>query len=693
MKLISILCIIGTLLVCAIVVISTMARNKQMVADAFSRRNKSLRAKRERIVKKIKKTDEDYKELGADEKQIKESKELADGLVDDSSDGNKEKSEKEKKDDDQLKDMLKSLLMEEALGLGIEYGMTAAEKALKNMRSASAVKDLLDESNMKMKQSLKELEAIDFDKLPDGPEKVKLKSIVEESKKQVAEVLENSTYDKLLGTSDLTPNEVPSADDAKNLSTTPNSRAAAETGTGMIDPLSGNRASMKLDELSDSLTKQLDKLDGMKSYLKANNITFDTFTRNNAIMYVDNAKDGVKHFTDTQFLQQTRRLKQMLSDSAAGRAGRQAMQEASGMLNKRMTKGIQFINDCMNSSLGKGLKEANRAGKEAIANATSAASDATSRASRTATKKLGKEVLSEAGGMGIGAVVAVGIEIFSQLIESGSIDGEQLKEVLKEEATAMAVEAGIMVVATAGVMAATGMTAGAAAAATFGPVGMVLAAASIGGAILDASPAGKKFVSLLFAKDLHGMKQNYDEAYAKYYSFNKYGFKRRTVTNWAGGKDIVIEGNFLELDDYGDMTDTAIKEFTGFLAEYYEMNNLTHGPNTMDVLLDVRQAVLEEFVRSERYQRARELRRKAEKKITERGRKLLFASMLQPSIQSQFIKNKLKIAKAELNTLRAKSKAIERGGFNASQRIMITMALKKLGYDEKKILRLMHPDY
>ena len=543
------------------------------------------------------------------------------------------------------------------------------------------MKELLDESNFKMKQSLKELDSIDFSKLPDGPEKVKLKAIVEESKKLTAEVLENSTYDKLLGTSDLTPNEVPSADDASKLSKNADAAAELTTGSGLIDPISGNRAAMKLDELSDDLRKQLDQLDSLGPYLKKNGIKFDTFTRNNALMFVDNAKDGVKHFTDTKFLQQMRRVKQLAAQSAGGKMTSEAIQNANNALNKRLTKGTQFINDCMNSSLGKGLKAA----KEAAGAASNAASEAAKKASKTATKKLGKEVMSEAGGMGIGAVVAVGVEIFSQLIESGSVDGEALKQVLKEEAISMAIEAGILAVATAGVMAATGATAGAAAATAFGPVGMAVAAIAIAGAALDASPAGQKFASLLFAKDLHAMKNNYDESYEKYYSYNKSGFKRMKIKNWAGGTDIVMEANVLDLDENGGMTETGTLEFTGYLAEFFEINNLIHGPGTMDVFMDVYDNLLETQIMKERDERRSNIIMNTILLSKDRKRS--------PTLMQNYLKHKLAVTKAEFNILRAKSRAIKSGGINSSQRLVKALMLQKLGFSRKDILRLTHPDY
>ena len=675
--------IIVLVLIFIIAIIAMILKRRADIKASLETKNASARTKRRRLIlKKKNKTNDDYEALGEKEEDIKEADELGENIVDanDKSGSGSDKDPKKEKEDGALKDMLKQVLKEEAIAFTIETSMTAAEKALKKMRSASSMKDLLDESNMKMKQSLKELNSIDFSKLPDGPDKKKLMAIVEESKKLTAEVLENSTYDKLLGTSDLTPNEVPTVDDASKLSRKADAASGAAKGSGVIDPVSGNRASMKLDALSNDLRKQLDQLDKMGPYLKKNGIKFDTFTRNNALMFVDNAKDGVKHFTDTKFLQHTRRLKQIMSDSVAkagGKAGREAMQKANKAFNSRLTKGTQFINDCMNSSLGKGLKAA-KAGADA-------GSAAAKNASRTATKKVGKEVLSEAGGMGIGLVVAMGVEIFSQLIESGSIDGEALAQVLKEEMIGLAIEVGILAVATGAVVAATGATAAAAFATTAGPVGAVLAVASVTGALLDASPAGKKFATVMLSKDLHAMKQNYDDTYYKYYLINKSGFERKTIKNWAGGKDIVMEGNFLDLDEYGKMTDTAVVEFAGYQAEFFEMNNLIHGPDTMDVLNDVYSDLLQSQVMKERREKVNTFLMNTILFQNERKRS--------PTLMRNYMKNKIEIEKAELNTLRAKARAMAAGGYNSSTRLLLTLTLKRLGFSDKKILRLTHPDY
>ena len=680
--------IIVAVLLFIIVIVSTIMRKRADARAAFDAQRSSARTKRRRLIlKKKNKTPNDYRALGVSKEEIQEADELGDNIVD-ANTKNKDDSgsddKSSKKEDDQLKGMLKQVLMEEAISFGLETGLTAAEKALKNMRSASSMKDLLDDSNIKMKQSLKELDSIDFSKLPDGPDKKKLKAIVEESKKLTVEVLENSTYDKLLGTSDLTPNEVPSADDASKLSKNADAVSEVKAGSGMIDPISGNRAAMKLDELSDNLRKQLDQLDKMGPYLKKNGIKFDTFTRNNALMFVDNAKDGVKHFTDTKFLQQMRRVKQLAAQSVGGKMTAEAIQRANKALNSRLTKGTQFINDCMNSSLGKGLKAA----REAAGAANDVATAAAKKASRTATKKVGKEVLSEAGGMGIGAVVAVGVEIFSQLIESGSVDGEALKQVLKEEAISMAMEAGILAVATAGIMAATGASLGAAAATAFGPVGMILAAASITGAALDASPAGKKYASVMLAKDLHAMKQNYDTAYGQIFLYNKSGFKRKKIKNWAGGEDLVMEANFLDLGDNGSMTDTAVLEFTGYQAEFFEKNELILGPDSMEVFLDVYDSLLETQIMKERDERRRKFIMNTI--IFSKDRERIVRG---PTFMQNYMKNKLKAEQAELNTLRAKARAMASGGYNASTRLLLTLTLKKLGFSRKKILRLTHPDY
>lgn len=583
--------------------------------------------------------------------------------------------------------MLTDILKEEAIAFGLETSLTAAQKALKNLRSASSMKELLEESNFKMKQSLKELDSIDFSKLPDGPDKRKLMAAVEESKKLTAEVLENSTYDKLLGTSDLTPNEVPSADDVSKLSKNADSAAELGKGTGLIDPISGNKASMKLDELTDDLRKQLDQLDKMGPYLKKNGIKFDTFTKNNALMFVDNAKDGVKHFTDTKFLQQMRRVKQLAAQSAGGKMTSEAIQNANKALNGRLTRGAQFINDCMNSSLGKGLKAA----KQAAGATADAASEAAKKASRKATQKVGTAVLSEAGGMGIGMAVAVGVEIFTSLIESGSVDGEALKQVLKEEAISLAIEVGILGAVAGGMIATGAVTGGVAALGStmsslaMGPMGMALAAVAVLGAALDASPAGKKFAELLFAKDLHAKKVQYDESYNKYYSYNNSGFERKKIKNWAGGKDIVMEANFLDLDKTGVMTETATLEFSGYMEEFFESNNLIHGPGTMDVFMDINDALLETQIMKERDERRRRFIMNTIIFSKDRKRS--------PTLMRNYMKNKLKSEQAELNTLRAKARAMASGGYNSSTRLLLTLTLKRLGFSKKKILRLTHPDF
>lgn len=130
--------IIIAVLLFIIVIVSTIMRKRAEARAAFDTERSTARTKKRKlIIKKKKKTDQDYKDLGVSPEELEQADNLGDSIVDanstNSTNGNDSKN---KKDNNKLKGMLTDILKEEAIALGIETGLTAAEKALKNLRSA-----------------------------------------------------------------------------------------------------------------------------------------------------------------------------------------------------------------------------------------------------------------------------------------------------------------------------------------------------------------------------------------------------------------------------------------------------------------------------------------------------------------------------------------------------------------------------
>ena len=62
---------------------------------------------------------------------------------------------------------------------------------------------------------------------------------------------------------------------------------------------------------------------------------------------------------------------------------------------------------------------------------------------------------------------------------------------------------------------------------------------------------------------------------------------REKVDNWAGGKDTIIEANFLEKNEGGKSSERKIKEFWGIVKEYLDDNNMVMNVNTVQILIDL----------------------------------------------------------------------------------------------------------
>jgi hypothetical protein len=656
-----ILKIILVIIALLIVLFSTatiIVRNKINASTSFEDYKPKLTdIEKNNLKNKKNKDDNDLEKAGIDANKVKKDEEI---LVSAVSDDTKNK--------DQVKRMIKAIFRDFLVEKAIEGGLEATEKAIKKMRSNRSMKELLGESNFAIKEGLQELDSIDFSKIPDGPKKTKLMQLIEDAKNISNEILDNSTFDKLMGTSDLSMDDVPTSDNLDKITTEKGNPPTKTPKSEYIDHTSGSIASKNLEELSEKLSKNFDELHKMKSFMKTNNIKLTKFKKNLIVYHVDNAISSVKHFTDTKLFVYMRRLKQL---SGFGKSSAQVGKE----LSERTAKGAKFISNVMNSSLGKSLKNVSKA---------------STNVSKTASKKVSKEVLSEAGGMGIGMIVALGVEIFAQMIESGSVDSEQLKQVMKEEAIAMAIEVGIVGTIAVGVAAATGTSVASAFSATAaGPVGFALAAAAIAGAALDASPVGEKFANVLLAKDLHAIKNDYDKVYTQYYSYNDRGLQRNTIRNWAKNNDIVIEGNFLDLDSYGYMSELATLEFAGYEEEYFEKNNLIVAPNTVDVFYDIKIKIKEDKLR-----RLREEKNRSE--FNRKTRKLLLYSynqLFKRLTNQTDLKKIIEIHKTTLKTLRVKTEAMKKGSYNSSQRILLTLALKKLGVSKTTIKQLVLPQY
>lgn len=640
--------------------------NKRITGmNAFIKNKEKINSRRLSKMKKVKdtkiKTDQDLEDIGIDSKKLKEDEELLASTVDEQND----------KYGKNAKDIIKGIFRDLIVDKAIDEALSSAERTMKAMRSNAKMQTVLNESNFVLKEGLSELDSIDFSKIPEGPQKKKLIGLIEESKDISKQLLENSTYDKLLGTSDMILDDVPSSEDLSTTNTSSNVQNATKPPE-LIDQTAGNKAVYNLQELSEKLNKNFDELNRMKSFMSSHNIKLQKFKRNRIVYSVNTAIDSVKHFTDTKLLAYVRRIKQM-----SGFTKRPA-KEVAKELSAIQSKGAKFIANAMNSSFGKGLKNI---------------SSATKRGSKTISKKLGAEVVSEAGGVGIGMMVAMGIEVFSQMIETGSINGEQLKEVLKEEAIATAIEVGIIGTVAAGVAVASGTTFSAAFASTAaGPVGLVLAAASIAGAALDMSPAGRKFSTVMLSKDLNQMKIDYDDVYYNYYRFNLRGHQRELVDNWVNKKDIVVEGNFLDLDEWSQMKDSAVLEYNGYEAEYFEKNNLIHGPDNLEIMLNVKKTIMS--------RQLDEMKKEEQSRKSEEKRTLFRNYVYRESIENlskmliiKDIKHVIQIHKAKINTLRAKGEAIRNGSYNSSQRILLTLALKKLGLNKTTIKQLVLPQY
>ena len=142
-------------------------------------------------------------------------------------------------------------------------------------------------------------------------------------------------------------------------------------------------------------------------------------------------------------------------------------------MQKRISEGTQLILDAYSGGITK-------TGTKIVSKSTS--------------KGASKLAAAVGGTMGVGIAIAAAVDTMGQLMSTGTVDEEALKQVLKEEAIALGIEIAIVGSIAAGTAVATGASMASAFSATAaGPVGAVLALGAIGGAALDMSPVGKKF--------------------------------------------------------------------------------------------------------------------------------------------------------------------------------------------------------
>lgn len=294
--------------------------------------------------------------------------------------------------------------------------------------------------------------------------------------------------------------------------------------------------------------------------------------------------------------------------------------------------------------------------------------------SKSTTKGASKLAAAVGGTMGVGIAIAAAVDTMGQLMSTGTVDEEALKQVLKEEAIALGIEIAIVGSIAAGTAVATGASMASAFSATAaGPVGAVLALGAIGGAALDMSPVGKKFASVLLNKDLYEMKVNYDKGYdIPYFNYSTTERKyREKVNNWAGGKDTIIEANFLEKNEAGKSSETKTKEFWGIVKEYLDDNNMVMSVDAIDVLVDL------------------QLEMMAEKKYIRNINTVIYKDNLRKlkntkqSIEISL--KKLEIAKEKEEVIEKNQELLDKGMYNIGHKAAAIKILRNRGFTEEQI--------
>ena len=138
-------------------------------------------------------------------------------------------------------------------------------------------------------------------------------------------------------------------------------------------------------------------------------------------------------------------------------------------------------------------------------------------------------------------------------------------------------------------------------------------------------------------------------------------------SNEDGGFDVIAPPNYLKVGTDGVIDEERELEFMEYIKEYFDLNNLTFGPTPFDIINAGFEQVWMNKYGEILYGDTREQREAA----------------LNLSIA------KLEVKKSKLQAIKLKGQLIESGFYNIQSRLVLTVALTKIGLAQSEINKIL----